>query len=536
MSKKLTGKEKIEKIFNNFELFAKNFIFITDNNNDVIPFDLNEAQQEIDKLSQKNRYIIVGKARQSGVSTMMLAKALYRALTNENENILIVSYKSDSAFALFEMLKRMNQYIPRERYKGIFPTVKRENRNELTFNNGSRIKSIVAGNKDIGRGETYTYIHLSEFAFYGNQERQLLSVEQSLAKGNNSQITIETTSNGTNNHYFTLYNNALKGESKFVPVFIPWFHKLYRKQFRNDIDEAVAWHMANNKGKRLSESELEEDEIPLFKLSADLRQIMWRRWKIMDMSGIEQFYQEFPSSPMESFISTSESIFDQSKVIERLNHTIPHLTKQEVLEQAPDFPSDMIKYLNKGLKIFHLPENNMRYFGGSDVASGSGGRNDSSSMTIFDSDGQMVLTFENNTTPVYQFAKVLNDLGLYYNYTYLCVERNSYGLPVIERLRSEYTYINLYKQNIFDQKGRKKKQLGMTTTASTKPIFISDFKESFETGLINIECKTTLQQMQMFIMTENKKMGNKSGANNHDDLVISSAMAIVAMKENKSYV
>ncbi|UNT53517.1 hypothetical protein [Lysinibacillus capsici] len=172
---------KLQKVLDDFELFSKNFIHITDNNNDVIKFELNQAQKEIHEMMGKNKFIIISKARQAGISTFSLGKALWRALTKPNENILIVSYKSDSAKALFEKLKDMNDRIPRDKFPNVFPDKRRDNRDELLFSNGSKIKSIVAGTKDIGRGDTYTWIHLSEFAFFTNQEKQLLSVEQSLA-------------------------------------------------------------------------------------------------------------------------------------------------------------------------------------------------------------------------------------------------------------------------------------------------------------------------------------------------------------------
>lgn len=528
----MTAHDKLKKVLSKFELFAKNFIYITDNENQVIKFELNDAQKEIDKLMGKNRFIIVGKARQSGVSTFVLGKALWRALTKPNENILIVSYKLDSAKALFDKLKQMNDMLPRDVYKGLFPTVRRDNRGELFFSNGSRISSVTAGSKSIGRGSTYTYIHLSEFAFYQNQEAQLLSVEQSLAKGAESQLTIETTSNGTGNHFYRLYMQALKSESKYVPYFIPFYHKLYKKQFAYEYNEAEEWYKANNKGKRLSKDDLDDDELALFEAGANLRQLMWRQYKIMDMENEQQFMQEYPSNPIESFVSTGRSVFDQQKVLQRLSHTIEPLSRQELVNELP--PS-LLKYVGRGLEIYHLPKRNMRYYGGSDTSSGSG--NDYSTLSIFNSEGQQVMSFYHNKTAVYLFAEILNELGRFYNYAFLCIERNSYGLPIIERLRKDYEFMNLYKQRIFDERGRKKLQLGFTTTEKTKAIMISDFKESFEKGLINIECRTTLQQMQMFVET-NGRLGNKRGNSDrhHDDSVISCALATQGMKENKWYV
>jgi len=528
---------KLQKVLDNFELFAKNFIKITDNDNNLVKFELNDAQKEIDALMKDNKFICIGKARQAGISTFSLGKALWRALTNEHENILIVSYKSDSASSLFEKLKQMNEYIPRDKFQGVFPDIRRSNRDELVFSNGSKIKSVVAGIKDVGRGDTYTWIHLSEFAFYSNQEKQLLSVEQSLAKGKDSNITIETTSNGTGNHYYTLYMKALKGNtnSKYASYFVPFFHKLYTKQFANDYDEAERWFKLSNKGKRLTTNDLDDTEIELHKMGASLKQLMWRRWKLIDMDGEEQFQQEYPSTPLESFISTGNSVFNQTKVLQRLSFADVPMSNAD-MRNIDDLPEVLKNYIGKGLEVFELPKRNVRYYAGVDTASGSG--KDFSTMTIFDEDGSEVATFYNNKIPVYKFATVIDALGRWYNYAFLTVERNLYGLPIIERLRKDYHYLNMFKQKMFDQQsGKKKLKLGFLTLEVSKAIMVSDMKEQFECSMINIQCKETLQQMQMFV-ENNGKTGNKQGSTDahHDDLVISTALVIQGMKANKWYV
>lgn len=528
----MAANDKLQKVLSEFPLFAKNFIYITDNENQFVKFDLNDAQLEIDDLMKDNRFVIIGKARQSGISTFTLGRALWRALTKPNENILIVSYKSDSAKALFEKLKLMNDAIPRNKFPNVFPNVKRDNRNELFFANGSRIQSVTAGNKDVGRGSTYTYVHLSEFAFYSNQETQLLSVEQSLAKGSDSQLTIETTSNGTSNHFYRMYIQAMKGESKYISYFVPFYHKLYKKQFAHDYDEAEKWYKATNKGKRLGADELEDDEKLLYNAGANLKQLMWRRWKMLDMESPQQFMQEYPSTPMESFISTGQSVFDQTKVLTRLSYANKPLDKKLVLSECPE---SVRKYISKGLDLFELPKRNMRYYFGVDTASGSG--RDYSTIACFDAEGQQVMSFYNNKIPVYEFAQVIYDLGIFYNYAFLTVEKNSYGLPLIERLRKERGYLNMFKMKTFDERGKKKLQIGFITSEKTKAILISDFKEQFELGLINIECKHSLQQMQMFI-ENNGKLGNKRGNTDlhHDDSVIAIGLAIQGMKASKWYV
>lgn len=529
-TKHLTKHEKLQLIMDDFKLFAKNFIYIVDNNGEKINFVLNPQQQEFNDLLEKNRYLIISKSRQGGFSTYALGRALWQAIRIENSNILIVSYKQDSSMALFEKLKMMNRDLDKFREKygtKLFPATKRDNRNELLLENGSRITCVVAGNKDVGRGSTYSMIHLSEFAFYQNQEKQLLSAEQALAKGS-GKLVIETTSNGFN-FYQKLFTSAWKGESKYKAFFVPFYASLYKEQFRAEHDEAENWFKANNRGNRLREKDLEPDEKILYEKGANLRFLMWRRYKLLDMT-LQEFYQEYPSNPIESFISSGQSVFDQSKVLERLNYVSEPLSTNEVYSQLPDV---LKPYINRGLYIYKLPKKGIRMFGGVDTASGSGG--DYSTISIFDNEGEQVLSFYHNKVPVYLFAEIVDAIGKWSNYAFLAIERNNLGLPLIERLRKDYEYMNLLKQKVFDQRGKTKLQLGWTTTNITKSIMISDFKEQFERGLVNIHCKETLQQMQIF-QEENGRMNNKKGEGNHDDLIISVALAVQAMKQNKYYV
>ncbi|BDH63306.1 terminase [Lysinibacillus sp. PLM2] len=516
--------DKLKIINDSPKLWLQNFVRIVDNNGDLVPFKVNEQQESF--INDMVKFNIIAKARQIGFSTLSLGLCLYYACLNKNTNYLLVSYKSDSSTSLFEKLKMMYDSLPHDKYT--FPNIKRSNRDEFVLNNGSRIQCAVAGVKDIGRGTTYQYILLSEFAFYANQEKVLLSAEQALAKNEHSRIVIETTSNGFN-HYQKIFMNAFKGKSKYKSFFFPFYSSAYIKQFKHEYDQAEEWYKEINQGQRLRPDELDSDEKILYEKGASLKQLMWRRWKLLDMS-IQEFYQEFPSNPMESFISSGFSVFDQSKVLERINGIPREMDKTE-LKEIPDL---LQRYLGKGLFIYKLPKRYVKYFGGVDTASGSGA--DFSSISIIDSDGEQVASFYNNKVPVYLFAEIIECIGKFYNYAFLVVERNSYGLPLLERLRKEYEYLNLYKQKVFNQStGKKQMKLGWQTSQVTKSVLVSDFKEYFEQGMVMINCRETLSEMQIFVESDGKT-GNKRGDNNHDDLVISFALAVQGIKANKWYV
>jgi len=519
---------------NDFKLFAKNFIMIVDNNGDTVPFILNPEQEQF--INEMSKYNIILKGRQIGFTTLSLAYMLYSACTKPDTSYIIMTHHASVSKSLFVKLKKMYKNLPHNKYPNLFPKTLLNNRDELYLDNGSRIIIATAQGEDAISGNSFQMIHLSEMAKYPAdvQEEIIATCIPALAKNESSAIIIESTAYG-HNTYQEMFMKAWRDkESVWRSHFYSWLAKAYEKQFKHTFDEAEAWFRANNNGRRMTYEDIDHDEkILRDKYGATYRQLMFRRYYIATNS-LEKFRREFPTTPDEAFMETNKSVFDTAKIIERLHHVIPPLETKEVYDILPDV---LKPYINKNLFIYHLPElkvkQKVRHYAGVDVSSGQ--RGDYSTMSIFDADGQQVASFYANDIPVYRFAEIVDALGRFFNYAFICVERNSYGLPLLERLRKEYGYLNLLKQKVFDQRGKRKMQLGFQTTNVTKPIIINDMKEMFELGMINIECVRTLEEMKIY-QEQKGKMGNKKGQNNHDDLVIAVAMACQAMKQAKYYV
>ncbi|MBE2927403.1 terminase large subunit domain-containing protein [Anoxybacillus flavithermus] len=530
MAKRLTKEEKLKIIMSDFQLFSKNFIKIIDNNGDTVPFVLNFEQEQF--MNEMGKYNIILKGRQIGFTTLSLAYMLYSACTKPDTNYIIMTHHASVSKSLFVKLKKMYKSLPHEKYPNLFPKTLLNNRDELYLDNGSRIIIATAQGEDAISGNSFQMIHLSEMAKYPAdvQEEIIATCIPALAKNESSAIIIESTAFGFNTYQEMFMKAWRDKESVWKAHFYSWLAKAYQSQFKHTFDEAEEWFKANNNGRRMTYDDLEHDEkILRDQYGATYRQLMFRRYYIQTNS-LEKFKREFPTTPDEAFAETNKAVFDTAKIIERLHHVIPPLETKEVYDILPDV---LKPYVNKNLFIYHLPKPKMRMYAGVDVSSGQGG--DYSTMSIFDADGQQVASFYANVIPVYRFAEIVDALGRFFNYAFICVERNSYGLPLLERLRKEYEYMNLLKQKVFDQRGKRKMQLGFQTTNVTKPIIIHDMKEMFELGLINIECVRTLEEMKIY-QEKNGKMGNKKGQNNHDDLVISVAMAVQAMKQAKYYV
>ena len=531
MAKRLTKEQKLKIIMNDFKLFAKNFIKIVDNNGDTIPFVLNPEQEQF--MNEMGKYNIILKGRQIGFTTLSLAYMLYSACTKPDTNYIIMTHHASVSKSLFVKLKKMYKNLPHDKYPNLFPKTLLNNRDELYLDNGSRVIISTANGEDSISGNSFQMIHLSEMAKYPAdvQEEIIATAIPALAKNESSAIIIESTAFGYNTYQEMFMKAWRDKESVWKAHFYSWLAKAYEKQFKHTFDEAEAWFKANNNGRRMTYEDLDHDEkILRDKYGATYRQLMFRRYYIATNS-LDKFKREFPTTPDEAFAETSKSIFDTNKIIERLHHVIPPLETKEVYDILPDV---LKPYINKNLFIYHLPKPKVRMYAGVDVSSGQGG--DYSTMSIFNADGQQVASFYANDIPVYKFAEIVDALGRFFNYAFICVERNSYGLPLLERLRKDYGYMNLLKQKVFDQRGKRKMQLGFQTTNVTKGIIISDMKEMFELGLINIECVRTLEEMKIYQEDNKGRMGNKKGKSNFDDMVISVAMACQAMKQSKYYV
>lgn len=527
MAKKLTKEQQLEIVKENPILWLKNFVKIVDIEGNLVPFEVNPEQKDF--IKNMGRYNCILKSRQLGFSTLSLGLMLWSAFTMPNSNYLMLCQDTESTQNLFTRLKLMYESIP-DSYRIPY---RKSNEMELFLENGSRISvKIASKNKELGRSFTCQIIHLSEFAFWSDevQKKGLLALEQALSKNPDARIIIESTANGLN-HYYNLFNNANKGNSKYKAFFYNWFSKGAKKQFATEIKMACDWY---NKGivNQLRSDDLDEYERKLQQAGATLKQLTWRKWKLQDIS-LQQFNQEYPSFPEEAFINTNECVFD-TKIIQARYNYIPRAYRENELYK--DLPEILLKYLNKNLFIYEQVKPDEVYFGGVDTSAGLSKAGDYSAINILDSAGQQVAVFYSSGIPVYKFAKIVYEVGMYFNYSMFMIERNSYGLDLIQRLRKEMGYLQILKTFKWDRiTGRKSYEYGWNTDSVSKAKLVNDFKEAFEEGIIIINDRETLDEMKIY-QEKNGKFENIRSEGNHDDMVIAVALSIQSLKTNKSYI
>lgn len=513
----MTNKEKLRRILADPILWIETFVNIVDKKGQLVPFKFNPQQKYI--MRNKGKFNICLKSRQLGITSVALAFSLYLAIAKPNSTCMIMSYSLDSANNIFEKLKQMYNDLP--------DCVRLEtianNRKELKFVNHSRIIVCTCGSKDNARGATLSFVHLSEVGFMNEYlDKQLTAIEQALVP--DGCMILESTANGLN-RFSEMWNKTIAGESPlWKPFFFSWVqdkrmfadeYKEYRKRYKNIY------------GSYLTEAELDEKEVALMNSGASLDQLMWRRLKISNTSE-DKFCQEFPSNPIEAFISTGSNIFSAAIIQERLNS----LNSIQILKLPVSGVDPILKKYSRYLTIWKLPVRGKRYYIGVDTGEGLGGSNDYSVISVIDKDGFQCAEWRSNKVKPYEFAELVFKMANWYNKGLLVIEKASAGHTVVDKIRHDYHYVNMYKSKAYDQKsGKSKRKIGYETTSKSKPIMISDMQEYFETGQCLVNSKDLLQEMKLFELVD----GGMKAVSGHDDTVMAFAMALQGLKSGQYY-
>ena len=498
----------------NTKKYIEEYIKIRDKNGKVIPLKLNEPQMKyynvIKELHEQRKpiRIIILKARQMGFSTETESIIFKNVVTNHNYNAGIVAHKEDSTANLFNMSKRMLEYLP----DSIKPEQKKSNAKELVFNNDkgtgldSKMKCMTAGGKGIGRSDTFTALHLSELAFWeGDKQDILLGLLQAVPNIPESMVIIESTANGFD-YFKELWDKAVAEENDFYPLFVGW----------NELKEYQMTYTG---------FELTEDEIELQTVyNLTLEQLTWRRWCIKNNCGgdIDKFKQEYPICPDEAFLSTGQCYFDKDKVIKRIRKVVEPIKRGSFLYRYENNQISNIRFnenIKGTIKIFEEPQEGVPYVLAGDTA-GKGSDN-FTAQVINNITGKQVAVLKQQYSEL-EYAQQVYCLGLYYNTALIGIETNFSTYPN-EKLQ-EWDYPNLYIREKADTYvNRYNKSFGFKTTPVTRPLILGQLQEIVLEEIDNINDIDTLREMLTFI--KNKVGRPEAEVGFHDDLVM--ALAIV---------
>lgn len=498
----------------NTKAYIENYIKIRDKKNNIVSLVLNEPQLKyynvIKEMYRKRKpiRIIILKARQMGFSTETEAIIFKNVVTHHNYNAGIVAHKEDSTTNLFNMSKRMLEYLPED----IRPEQKKSNAKELVFNNDqgtgldSRIKCMTAGGKGIGRSDTFTALHLSELAFWeGDKKATMTGLLQAVPNTPDSMIIIESTANGYE-YFKEMWDRAVAGKSDFYPLFIGW----------NELKEYCMPYT----GFDLTQEERELKE----QYNLTLEQLTWRRWCIQNnCSGdINQFKQEYPICPEEAFLSTGNCYFNKENIINRINTAPEPLVRGKFTCYYDGIRIRNQKFLEQeegNIKIYEYPEKRVPYVLGGDTA--GEGSDYFTAHVINNITGKQVAVLKQQYNEI-EYVKQVYCLGMFYNCALVGLENNFSTYPTQKLM--ELNYPNQYVRKKEDQYNNKyEKSYGFKTTSITRPYILGLLQEIIHNNTDVIQDKETLREMLTFIVNDKGRAEAEEGY--HDDLVMALAIS-----------
>lgn len=504
------------------EDFARGFLKIRDKEGNVVFLNRNPPQRRLDEAIARQmakrvpQRIIVPKARQEGVSTWAESVIFGRVARVANRNGLVVAHKKDSSRHIFNMSRFMLKNMPYQL------TTEFSNRWEVVFDSphNSALHIETAENRDAGRSYTNHYVHCSEVAFWPAPGYTMAGLVPTVPDIPDTLIVLESTGNGVGDFFYDTYMSAKDGNSDYEAVFLPWF-------------DDPKYVMPCPEGTTMKTLDLEVEEQMLAKEHGlSVNQILWRRWKISQMSGnMDLFRQEYPATDQECFLASGRPVFRSDKITEAYSGGREPLFRGRV-RCDEGRPPRIEESMGGPLTVWTAPQPGGRYVMGVDTAQGFA-TSDFSVASILDADTMEQVAEFAGRWDVSDFASYIVALARIYNDAFVAIEINNHGLSVLQGVR-EQGYWNLLNRKGYDSVTHAwiNKQ-GWQTSVKTRPILVDSAVQCFhmEDGAV-IHSKELLRQMSRFnfVQGTSGEWLPSTPKGDHDDHLFAWMIAIQAHK------
>ena len=194
--------------------FFKKYCYIQHPHRGKILFNLYQFQEDLMQNINDNRFNVILKSRQLGISTLSAGYSLWLMLFHEDKNILVIATKQEVAKNLVTKVRFMHDNLP-SWLKG---QTEEDNKLSLRLKNGSQIKATSAAG-DAGRSEALSMLIIDEAAFISNVEEIWTSAQSTLSTGGGAIVL--STPNGVGNWFHKIWQQGQQGE-QWYPTELHW--------------------------------------------------------------------------------------------------------------------------------------------------------------------------------------------------------------------------------------------------------------------------------------------------------------------------
>ncbi|MCP5016195.1 MAG: hypothetical protein GY938_13130 [Ketobacter sp.] len=340
-----------------------------------LKFILWPAQVAVIKCLQDNQLVAVLKARQLGLTWLLIAYALWLMIFRSSATVLLFSRRDDESMHLLqERLIKMYDRLPVFlQCKSI--TVKSAHKFQLS--NGSVAMAFPTTGGD---SYTATLVVVDEADLIKNFKQLMASVKPTIDAGGQMVLITRSDKAKPASAFKKLYRAALRGVNSWFPVFLPWHARPGRD---------VAWYD---------------------KVTTD---------SLQTYGSLDYVHEQYPQYAAEALAPASEGKRFKTAFIRKAykpkNHVriIPHK-----FASRPGFDWWAARIPGK------------QYVLGADPAEGNPTSDDSAITVIRADTGEEVCAFADKLEPG-AFAALIDELGAYFNNAHIMVERNNHGHAVL---------------------------------------------------------------------------------------------------------
>lgn len=457
--------------------FMKKYCYIQHPIRGRMLFGLYPYQEGALETFQKEKYTIVLKGRQIGLSTVVACYALWMMLFFKDKNVMVVATKQDTAKNLITKVRFAFDNLPP--WLQVACTTK--NKLSLEFANGSQIKA-ASSSEDSTRSEALSLLVLDEAAFIKNAEGIWTSAQATLATG--GKAVLISTPNGIGNFFFKKYVEA--------------------EEYRDRVDQ------------------VDDNKKVFTPIKMDWRVHPERDQKWRDEQGAILGEQKARQEYDAEFLGSGNTVIS-SEVIEF--HRVTNV-REPSLQTGP----------GGDLWLWENPDYTKSYIVVGDVARGEDSENgDYSAMHVIEAQSCAQVAEYRGRINTTDFGHLLIEMATKYNDALLVVENGGIGWATIQTI-IDRGYKNLFymtedlkylnPDDVANNKLYRKEKnalAGFTTSTRTRPLIISKLDQYMRDNSVTIRSNRTITEMLTFVWENGKPQATQGF---HDDLIMSLAIAL----------
>lgn len=355
-----------------------------------IPFKLWREQYEVLCILRDHRQVVILKARQLGLTWLILAYILWLILFHPVTTALLFSKRDDEAvYLLDERLKGMFAGLPQWMRSGVSDwAIETDNGHQWELSNGSNARAFPT---NAGDSYTASIALVDEADLVPDLGKLMRSVKPTIDGGGQIVLLSRSDKSKPNSEFKNIYRAAKQKLTDWVAIFLPWWVRPSR--------DAV-WYEAQK---------------------ADI---------LHRTTSLDDLHEQYPATDTEALAP----------------RTLDKRIAPKWIEQCY-FESDPIKADNApaipGLIIYQAPQPGHKYVAGIDPAEGNPTSDDSALEILDKNTGEQVAELAGKFQPS-TLAAHADEIGTYFNKADLMVERNNHGHAVILWLsdNSKLTILN----------------------------------------------------------------------------------------------